>query len=73
MGGYHQKESLATLIESKRNYKMTQDEITEQAIALIIAEAHHDGDKTITRKQALSIIKKQRKEAGIDDQKKKIA
>lgn len=40
--------TLDELIEHRRDYQMTPEEIEEQCLAIAAAEARHSGDKTAT-------------------------
>lgn len=48
MSGKPKDMSLEELIEHRRSHRMTEEEMTNQDIAIAVAEARHSGDKTAT-------------------------
>ena len=63
---------LDELLEEVKDYKMTQKEIIDQGVALMMAEARFDGDTTLTRKEARAIIEAQWEKKGVTIDKKQL-
>ena len=53
---YEGQKALHALLDSLKDYKMTEEEMTNQCIEIVLGEARHQGDTALTREQARQLV-----------------